>query len=108
MREVARERAQSFLTPEHQKRILTAYRTFADEPGFAAVASNKDVLANDGNLFIPRYVRRIAGANTDTRTEGDLRQAWTDFDAGNLAFWREMDEVVEMVDRIVAESRSGG
>ena len=61
---IARERAQSFLTPEHQKRILTAYEAFADEPGFAAVASCDDVLANDGNLSILRYVRRIDEADS--------------------------------------------
>ena len=32
-----RERAQSFLKPEHQAKILNAYRDFADQPGFAAV-----------------------------------------------------------------------
>src|SRR5204862_2943721 len=37
--EVARERAQSFLKREHQERIVKAYQAFADEPGFAAVAS---------------------------------------------------------------------
>jgi len=31
--EVTRERAQSFLTPAHQQRILDAYKTFADVPG---------------------------------------------------------------------------
>ena len=108
VREIARERAQSFLTPEHQKRILTAYEAFADEPGFAAVASSNDVLADDGNLSILRYVRRIAGANTDTQIGGDLREVWADFDADGAPFWREMDEVVEMVERIVRESRSDG
>lgn len=33
--EVARERAQSFLKPEHQQRVLDAYHAFADDPGFA-------------------------------------------------------------------------
>jgi type I restriction enzyme M protein len=33
--EVARERAQSFLKPAHQQRILDAYKTFAIVPGFA-------------------------------------------------------------------------
>jgi len=56
VREVTRERAQSFLAPEHQKRILTAYQAFSDEPGFSAVASNDDVLANEGDLSITRYV----------------------------------------------------
>ena len=108
VRQIARERAQSFLTAEHQMRILTAYEAFSDEPGFAAVASNDDVLANDGNLSIARYVRRIADADTDTQIGGDLREAWTDFDAGSAAFWREMDDAVAMVERIVAESRSDG
>ena len=61
--EVARERAQSFLKPEHQQRILAAYRAFADEPGFAKVATIEEVLAKDANLSIPRYVRPV-GAET--------------------------------------------
>ena len=50
VREVARERALSFLTAEHQKRIFRAYRAFAEEVGFAGVASSDEILANDGNL----------------------------------------------------------
>lgn len=106
--EIARERAQSFLTPEHQKRILTAYETFADEPGFAAVASNDDVLANGGNLSIPRYVRPVDETDDGARTEGDLPQTWVDFDAGSAVFWRELDDVVEMVQRVVAGTRPSG
>ena len=108
VRQIARERAQSFLTPAHQKRILAAYDGFRDEPGFAAVAAQDDVLANDGNLSILRYVRRSTDADGDTRTGGDLRQAWTDFHAGGAAFWREMDDVAAMVERIAAENRSDG
>ena len=107
VRQVARERSQSFLTPEHQKRILAAYEVFGDEPGFAAVAAQDDVLANDGDLSILRYVGRSTDADADTQTGGDLRQAWTDFHAGSAAFWGEMDDVVAMVDRI-AESHSDG
>ena len=108
VREVARERAQSFLAPEHQKRILTAYQAFADEPGFAAVVSNHDVLANGGNLSILRYVRQLADGETDAHVGQDLRQAWTDFDAASAAFWREMDDAVAMIERIAAESGSDG
>ena len=108
VRQVTRERAQSFLTLEHQKRILAAYDAFGDEPGFAAVASNDDVLSNYGNLSIPRYVPRVSGADADIQIGGDLREVWADYDADGAAFWREMDDVVEMVERIVRESRSGG
>ena len=106
--QIARERAQSFLTMEHQKRILTAYDAFDAEPGFAAVASNEDVLANDGNLSIPRYVQRVSGADADTQIGGSLPEVWADFDAGSAAFWREMDDAVAMVERIVRENRPGG
>ena len=70
VREVARERAQSFLAPEHQQRILSAYRSFTDEPGFSAVATTEQVLANDGNLSIPRYVR--SGRRRD-RSDGNAQ-----------------------------------
>src|SRR5204863_8197261 len=48
--EVARERAQSFLKPEHQQRILKAYQVFADESGFAKVAAAAEVLRKEANL----------------------------------------------------------
>ena len=55
-----------------------------------------------------RPIQRIAGADTDTQTGGDLREVWADFDADGAAFWREMDDVVAIVERIVRESRSDG
>ena len=70
--EVARERAQSFLKPEHQQRILAAYRAFADEPGFAKVATIEEVLAKDANLSIPRYVRPVVDA-ARASGDGDLK-----------------------------------
>ena len=58
--EVTRERAQSFLTPEHIARIASAYAAFEDEDGFTAVASLADVKANGDNLSIPLYVKRTS------------------------------------------------
>ena len=40
VKEVARQNAQSFLKPEHQSKILTAYQSFSDQPGFAACCDN--------------------------------------------------------------------
>ena len=109
VREVARERAQSFLTPEHQQRILKAYRAFADEPGFSAVATAEEVLANEGNLSIPRYVRPAGGAMiARERPNDDLPRVWAEFEAGSRDFWRQMYDVVKMLDRVVADSKSDG
>ncbi|MHB1011991.1 MAG: type I restriction-modification system subunit M [Desulfobacteria bacterium] len=100
--EVARERAQSFLKPEHQQRILGAYQAFADEPGFAKVATIAEVLQNDGNLSIPRYVRTI-GNGANSGGDHDLKTTWTAFDAGGREFWQQMDALVDILDGVLAE-----
>jgi type I restriction enzyme M protein len=54
--EVTRERAQSFLTEAHQERILRAYRSDRDEPGFSRWVPVDEIRAKDGNLSIPLYL----------------------------------------------------
>lgn len=100
--EVARERAQSFLKPEHQQRILRAYQAFADDPGFAKVATVGKVLEKDGNLSIPRYVRPIGNGASNGGGQ-DLKTAWAAFDTGGREFWQQMDALVEMLDGVVGE-----
>jgi type I restriction enzyme M protein len=97
--EVARVQAQSFLKEEHQARILNAYQTFANEPGFATVATVEEVAAQDFSLSIPLYVRRIAnnGAEEDPKT---LKEVWSDWEKSGKGFWREMDNLLEMLDSL--------
>jgi type I restriction enzyme M protein len=105
--EVARERALSSLRPEHQERILKAYKAFTAEPGFAAVATIEDILKKDGNLSIPRYVRPetlLVSIKNDT----DLHTSWAAFDSAGHQFCREVDALVEMLDAVVAEEALGG
>jgi type I restriction enzyme M protein len=99
---VARERAQSFLRGEHQQQILKAYQDFADVPGFAAVAAMPAVLANDAKLSLPLYVSRQKSATVDG-TDSTLAEAWAEFDRGGREFWQQMDTLVDMLDRVVAE-----
>ena len=102
MNEVTRERAQSFLKHEHQQRILSAFNGFADEPGFAKVATLTEIAANAGNLSIPLYVKRIAAA-MPTDSNGDavsLRSAWNQWQIEGRAFWLQMDTLVETLDRL--------
>ena len=105
---MARERAQSFLRAEHQQRILTAYQAFTDDPGFAKVATATEILQKNGNLSIPRYVRPVAGAADDANPGGDLRSAWAEFEASGRDFWPQMDDMVQMLDDMVAEGESDG
>jgi len=49
-------RAQNYLEPEHIEKIVSAYRSFEDVPGFARVVSRDELADNDDNLNIRRYV----------------------------------------------------
>jgi type I restriction enzyme M protein len=100
--EVARERAQSFMRPEHQQRILSAYRTFSDERGFAAVADIEQVLANDGSMAIPRYVRPVQ-VKTTGADSGDFATGWAAFEYSGRGFWQQMDELIETLDAAIGE-----
>ena len=102
VKEVARERAQSFLKPEHQAKILNAYQSFVDQPGFAAVVTNEDVLVQGGNLSIPRHVAKAPKSESNGDTQS-LVAAWTSLEETGREFWPEMDSLVEMLDGVVAE-----
>jgi len=53
--EFAAGRAQNYLLPEHVEKIVSAYRAFADIPGYATVVTRKELAANDDNMNIRRY-----------------------------------------------------
>jgi type I restriction enzyme M protein len=101
--EIAREKAQSFLRNEHQRRIVSAYQSFAYEPGFVAVATSETVLGNGGNLSIARYVKR-AKSSTVAGPESSLGSIWAAFDGQGREFWTQMDALVDMSDGIAAEA----
>lgn len=103
--EVARERATSFLRPEHQKRIESAYEAFADQDGFAKVATLEDVATQGFSLSIPLYVRRQSASATTASDARTLREAWLAWEASGRTFWLGMDAVVDMMDGLVADRR---
>ena len=95
----------SFLRPEHQSRIAGAYGAFANEEGFAAVATLAEIAAQGHSLSIPLYVKRPAAA-----AEGEgggqpatLQEAWQTWEASGQEFWQQMDDVVAMLDGLVGE-----
>jgi type I restriction enzyme M protein len=100
--EVAREHALSFLTSENQERIVNSYRAFEDISGFAAVASTAEILSNNSNLSISRYVRLMSDSS-DVGRRGQLGRAWTAFDARGREFWQQSDALMDMLDGVVAE-----
>jgi type I restriction enzyme M protein len=100
--EVSRERAVSLLKPDQQQRILSAYRLFADDPGFAKVITVAEVLEKDGTLSIPRYVRPTSNGTTVGGT--DLKSTWLEFDRSGREHWEQLDALVDMFDEVVAKA----
>jgi type I restriction enzyme M protein len=106
--EIVRERAQSFLRPGNQSRILAAYKAFIDAPGFAAVVDMAAMEKQDWNLAIPLYVAKppvgvsMAGAEEASQS---LTEAWTKWKVDGDTFWLQMDRVAGLVDDL---SGTGG
>ena len=99
LNEVTRERAQSFLTPRHQERILKTFRAFSAEAGFSEVATAKQIVANGANLSIPLYVKRqTVTTNADGTEPATLHAAWAQWQTDGRAFWQQMDALVETLD----------
>jgi type I restriction enzyme M protein len=105
VKEVHKERSQSFLKPENQSRILKAYQDFCDEPGFTAVVEREELLANDARLSIPLYVKG-APNSADGTDQISLQEAWNEFEAGGDPFWEQMTGLVEMLDAVATEENS--
>ncbi|NOK35544.1 SAM-dependent DNA methyltransferase [Corallococcus exercitus] len=102
--EISRERAMSFLRPEHQQRIEAAYDAFVDAEGFAKVATIEDIAAQGYSLSIPLYVKRkIAATNSSAESALSLAQAWGAWEESGRTFWLEMDAAIELLDGLVAE-----
>ncbi|HUW37103.1 MAG TPA: class I SAM-dependent DNA methyltransferase [Rhodocyclaceae bacterium] len=95
--EVTRERAQSFLTPKQQERILQAFRAFSADAGFSELATIKQIIANGANLSIPLYVKKQT-AIADGTEAATLGAAWAQWQTDGRAFWQQMDALVETLD----------
>lgn len=111
LNEVTRERARSFLKPEHQQHILRAFRAFADQEGFAAVATLAQIAGNGANLSIPLYVKRPphppGGAGGEGNDMLSLRSAWEHWQADGRTFWQQTDALVETRDALEPAQVSG-
>lgn len=97
--EIARERAYSFLKPEHQARIRGAFEAYVDEPGFARVVDVPAIAAQGYSLSIPLYVRRAS--DEGERDDRSLREVWDAWEADGEGFWKQMDGLVKTLDALV-------
>ena len=103
--EITRQDAQSFMKPEHQQHITTAYQIFADQEGFCTVATTEQILANDANLSIPLYVEKTVATNNDNRT---FREIWNELETNSTSFWDEIDQLAKSLEDIARQPQSDG
>ncbi len=61
-----KEGKQAYLFPEDIDKILSAYNSEEDIPGFSKHVSIEDVLVNDGNLNIKSYVKTLEESDDKT------------------------------------------
>jgi type I restriction system adenine methylase HsdM len=76
-REFVREQSQSFLRVSNQRRILDTYHAFADDEGFATVATIDEIGTHSYSLAIPLYVANPrVSANTEQASVIDALADW--------------------------------
>lgn len=104
--EITRERAQSFLKPEHQQRILDAFKVFSDVPNFARVVGLEEIVANASSLSIPLYIKRTSAATGNRNGNADdssssLESAWNYWQNEGRALWPQLDCLMETLDALI-------
>lgn len=94
LNEVTRERGQSFLTEDHIQRIVSAYRDFSDEDGFARVVSNEEIREKGNNLSISLYVRADNRNGNSPPDTVSLKQAIADWQESSNALRQSMADLL--------------
>lgn len=92
--EVTRKNAQSYLEPEHIRRIADAYDRFEDENGFSAVATQEEITANNFSLAIPKYV---AGITEESEEEMNLDEIVTNWLCSSNRMQNEYSNFNELI-----------
>jgi type I restriction enzyme M protein len=101
VKEVTRERAQSFLEDRHIEKILLTYRGFADIVGFSRLVDLDEIRAKRANLSIPMYIRNAVADEDGPTKRRELNDA--------LASWlQSSDELRASMDRLFEELAEGG
>ncbi|MBL8067943.1 MAG: SAM-dependent DNA methyltransferase [Armatimonadetes bacterium] len=96
--QVTRERATSFLKPEHIERIAEAYHEFKEVDGLSKVATLGDISERSFSLNLPLYVR--AGKHqTLSQSEGSLDDAIASWSESSADLRVSMAELLETLER---------
>ena len=95
VKEVTRKNAESFLEDDHITKIANAYDDYESIPGFAKIATIKDIKNNGYSLSIPLYVSE----QTETKQEEtyDLNTCCQDWLKSSYELRKNYKELVAMI-----------
>jgi type I restriction enzyme M protein len=95
--QVARERSQSYLDPQHIDTILNAYEKFDTIDSFAEVVTQGEILANESSLSIPLYIPRAQ--ETAARGVEALEEIVADWDVSARRAQQDAERLVAVLRR---------
>ena len=85
-----------------RRKLLAAYHAFADDPGFARVATLDEIARQEYSLSIPLYVKRSQNGSNELQADAaTLPELWAVWEESGRSFWLEMDELVVTLDSLV-------
>ena len=106
VKEVTRERAQSFLKDEHIGHILEAYRSFSDKDGFSRAVTLDEIKLHNGNLSIPLYVNSNHANGGVHPSDVDLKEIIRDWEESSIAIRQSMDDLFNILEADSPERRT--
>ena len=97
-----KEGKQAYLFPEDIRRIMSAYNSDEDIPGFSKYVTIEEILANDGNLNIKSYVKSI-----DESVHEDDEHILSDFDISRENVSKALSDLMFVEDQYSVDKLVG-
>lgn len=93
--EVKQEKTISFLEEGNINKIFNAYQDFTNKESFAALLTNEEVLANNGNMSISLYVRTH---KLSMETEESFEKVYHSWEDSSKQLKKSMNALFEILD----------
>ena len=94
--EVTRKSAESYLEPEHIKRIADAYDAFITDDDIAKKVSIRDIEKQDFSLSIPLYVKAATDSSEDKLLS--VQDSYAEWRSASTSAHKYYDEVNELLE----------
>jgi type I restriction enzyme M protein len=94
LNEVKREQANSYLTDQNINKIYSIYAEFKEIEGFSRIKTIQEVIDNDANLKVSKYIRSSKIPNKETST---LEELYSQFLESGVKLEESMKELFKTI-----------